>query len=195
MGSLSPCTPPGEHDRHRAAEYLWRPASWSVLSPITTHVGSATPAAPVLVFPANGANPIAVKPTLIWSDPGSVRNFAAAFDVQVATNTTFASGSQNLNNVTSLSWTLATALQFQTPLSKTAAQITERSSAFPGPPVPTLTTRPSRRQARPATSSRWKSRATRKRRRAVEACGSERAIHAARSPPQRRIGITTARAD
>lgn len=90
------------------------PASWSVSSPLTNQVASVTPASPLPVYPANGANPVSVNTQLAWNARGSVCNFPDSFDVQMATDVTFTRALQQFNNVTAPGLTLTTALQYQT---------------------------------------------------------------------------------
>ena len=63
--------------------------SWSVWSPANNQVASVTPPKPVLVYPANGANPVAVNTQLTWNSPNSECNFPTSYDVQIATDSAF----------------------------------------------------------------------------------------------------------
>jgi uncharacterized repeat protein (TIGR01451 family) len=55
------------------------------ISPVTMHVASAAPSIPVTTLPAAGANDVALRPTLTWTEPTQ----AFSYTLQVATDAGF----------------------------------------------------------------------------------------------------------
>jgi hypothetical protein len=68
------------------------------------------PSAPTLISPPDGATNVTVSPTLIWSSVSS----AVTYGVQVATDANFGTVVRTATNLTSTSWTVSPALNYNT---------------------------------------------------------------------------------
>jgi hypothetical protein len=78
-------------------------------------VGSATPVAPKLTTPANGAVKVSTNPMLAWVDMGVFCNRATSFEVQLATNAAFSQNLQKASFPASTNvWFPPTKLKFNT---------------------------------------------------------------------------------